>query len=184
MAQRQQPPNADARGVLLPDELNRRYTIGKLQGRGAYGAVYSATDNHRGGVTVALKRVVNVFRTADDALRTLRELSILRQCHHPCVVGVLSALEPPAGTEGDFDSVWLVMDHCKWDLGRLLAQKVSGWSMSHVGRIFGQMLGECATRQLPGCWAAPTADLFSDNSALPWQPACVTCTRPGSCTVT
>lgn len=32
---------------------------------------------------VALKRINNVFRTKTDAKRALREITILRQCHHP-----------------------------------------------------------------------------------------------------
>lgn len=71
-----------------PPELHARYTVGKLQGRGAYGAVYRAEDTHT-GQRVALKRIANVFGSPEDALRTLRELSILRQCDHPCVVGAL-----------------------------------------------------------------------------------------------
>eukprot|EP01051_Picozoa_sp_SAG22_P006525 SAG22_NODE_430_length_10586_cov_6.817202_8_plen_225_part_00 len=30
---------------------------------------------------------------------------------------------------------------CKWDLGKLLAQRVEGWGMAHVGRIATQLLG-------------------------------------------
>ena len=41
---------------------------------------------------VALKRIVNVFRTKTDAKRTLREISILRQCHHPNIVKLKFAL--------------------------------------------------------------------------------------------
>ena len=37
---------------------------------------------------VALKRIINVFRTKTDAKRTLREISILRQCHHPNIVAL------------------------------------------------------------------------------------------------
>lgn len=31
----------------------------------------------------AVKRIDDVFRTSTDAKRTLREISILRQCKHP-----------------------------------------------------------------------------------------------------
>lgn len=106
-----------------PPELHARYAVGKLQGQGSYGAVYTAIDRHDGS-KVALKCVKNIFATAEDALRTLRELSILRQCSHPCVVGLRTVLQPRAGTEHSFNELWLVMDHLKWDLGRLLATKV------------------------------------------------------------
>lgn len=32
---------------------------------------------------VAIKRINDVFRTKTDAKRTLREITILRQCNHP-----------------------------------------------------------------------------------------------------
>ena len=37
---------------------------------------------------VALKRINDVFRTKTDAKRTLREITILRQCHHPNIAAL------------------------------------------------------------------------------------------------
>ena len=69
-----------------------KYTIIKELGKGAYGPVYLAEERKTGeqcasfGIVsrrCAIKRIDDVFRTRVDAKRTLREITILRQCHHP-----------------------------------------------------------------------------------------------------
>lgn len=74
-----------------PKEIGTRYKIDKEIGKGAYGIVYESTDRTTGGKytdyiysfhRVAIKVIENVFQTRTDAKRTLREISILRQCNH------------------------------------------------------------------------------------------------------
>lgn len=82
-----------------------------------------------------------VFNTNTDALRTLREISILRQCHHPNILTVKcergraharpwrppraspvrcrcrTVLTPPTR---DFRDIWVVCGHGGWDLSRII----------------------------------------------------------------
>ena len=80
------------RNGTIPHEINTRYVIKKELGKGAYGTVYLAVDRVSGQQQdlfreikrrVAIKRIDDVFRTRTDAKRTLREITILRQCDHP-----------------------------------------------------------------------------------------------------
>lgn len=64
-----------------PETIDTRYLLHKEVGRGAYGKVYLATDTVA-GMDVAIKVVSGVFNSTVDAKRTLREMSILRQCDH------------------------------------------------------------------------------------------------------
>ena len=64
-----------------PETIDTRYLLRREVGRGAYGKVYLATDTVA-GMDVAIKVVDGVFNSTVDAKRTLREMSILRQCDH------------------------------------------------------------------------------------------------------
>lgn len=78
-----------------PEEIDSKYIIIKELGKGAYGTVYLAEERQTGEkcefigfiiLRVAVKRIDDVFRTRVDAKRTLREITILRQCHHSNIV--------------------------------------------------------------------------------------------------
>ena len=56
---------------------------------------------------VAIKYMNHVFNNRDDALRTLREISILRQCHHPNINKIMDAYIPK--TKDSYNSVWTVL---------------------------------------------------------------------------
>ena len=56
---------------------------------------------------VAIKYMNHVFNNRDDALRTLREISILRQCHHPNLNKIMDAYIPQ--TKDSYNSVWTVL---------------------------------------------------------------------------
>jgi serine/threonine protein kinase len=113
-------------------------------GSGAYGTVYQATSRSRPGQQVALKHVGSLFERDSEghhttALRTLREVAILRRCRHPQVCRLLGVHRP---TEPDFNDLWISLELCWKDLGYLLsrADRVRGWSMDHVASISHQLL--------------------------------------------
>lgn len=66
---------------------------------------------------VAIKVVDGIFNSTTDAKRTLRELSILRQCDHPNVIKCHAVLSPPADCRRYFTNLWIVLDLAKTDLG-------------------------------------------------------------------
>lgn len=91
----------------------------KCVGKGSFGEVYECIDNES-GAKVAVKKMQGVFissvkwRFASllsslsivlfialqvDAKRSLRELSILRQCNHPCIINILDVIQPRTSLE-------------------------------------------------------------------------------------
>ena len=76
----------------IPQQISSKYILKNELGKGAYGTVYLGVDRFTGEELeffsvligrVAVKRINDVFRTKTDAKRTLREITILRQCNHP-----------------------------------------------------------------------------------------------------
>ena len=130
-----------------PEEVNTRYRLEKRVGKGSYGVVYEATDTTT-SEKVAIKCIEGVFNTTVDAKRTLRELSILRQCNHPYIVHCKTVMRPP--NPGNFSNLWVVLAMCKWDLGKVmrLSKSFKGWSDQHVKFILYQTL--CGLNYLHG----------------------------------
>jgi serine/threonine protein kinase len=118
-----------------------RFHLQKKLGAGSFGVVYRAIDTMAkcsgserdsgasAGPLVAIKALQDVYGGRHDTLCALRELSIMRQCHHPNVIGNSSHSRHPAyypvlrprhstGLSPRHDlSLWFVMDYC--DLGDL-----------------------------------------------------------------
>lgn len=57
--------------------------------------------------SVAIKNTLNIFDTPTDALRALREISILRQCKHPNICKIIDVLQPK--NTRSFSDLWIVM---------------------------------------------------------------------------
>lgn len=81
----------------IPPQINSRYIIKKELGKVpmapfillSIGLLEKSTRRYRISLhRVALKRINDVFRTKTDAKRTLREITILRQCHHPNIAAL------------------------------------------------------------------------------------------------
>ncbi|KAK5775077.1 hypothetical protein PVK06_042944 [Gossypium arboreum] len=86
-------------------EVDTKYVPIKPIGRGSYGIVCSSI-NRETNEKVAIKKISNVFQNHVDALRTLRELKLLRQIRHDNVI--IKSSQP------------LSNDHCKYFLFQLL----------------------------------------------------------------
>ena len=88
-------------------DVDTRYEIDAVIGRGAYGVVASALDRrHPIPMKVAIKKVKSIFREVDDAKRLLREVKVLRHFAHVNLMGI-QAIEWPA-TYVEFDELYLV----------------------------------------------------------------------------
>ena len=126
-----------------PESVDSRYLLQKEVGRGAYGKVYLAYDKMM-GIDVAIKVVDGVFCSTTDAKRTLREMSILRQCDHKNVAHCHSVLRPASSTLRNFNHMWLVLEFCSTDLGQLIKKVFAGqrptWSHRHVQLVIYQAL--------------------------------------------
>ncbi|CBK22502.2 uncharacterized protein [Blastocystis hominis] len=122
-----------------PPEITEKYTIKKELGKGAYGTVYLAVENET-KKEVAIKRIDDVFRTKIDAKRALREIVILRHCHHPNICGLKGLIVPP--DQFTYKSLWMVQEYGGWDLYRLLrnSKRISNWGEAHIRSIMYQLL--------------------------------------------
>ena len=76
---------------------------------------------------MALKCVTDIFENSHAAKRALREASILRQCDHPNVVKCKAVLRPP--NPDRFSKLWMVLEHCDWDLRTVLRMNVVSWTL-------------------------------------------------------
>ena len=122
-----------------PEEIDSKYIIIKELGKGAYGTVYLAEERQT-GEKVAVKRIDDVFRTRVDAKRTLREITILRQCRHSNIAKLKDILLPR--DEETFRQLWIVQEYGGWDLSKVLKswKKINGWCDKHVKSIVYQTL--------------------------------------------
>ncbi|KAH8091923.1 MAP kinase [Aureococcus anophagefferens] len=102
---------SEASHAIDPNELVKKV------GSGAYGCVASARDTsaearERFGAPydVAIKKVANVFEDAVDACvdakRILREVRLMRNWNHPCVLGLYDIVEP--SHSADFEDLYIL----------------------------------------------------------------------------
>ena len=97
-------------GSDTPEEIGHSYIVTGQVGSGAYGKVYKAEQPGL-AAPVAIKVVDGIFNSTTDAKRTLRELSILRQCDHPNVIKCHAVLSPPTEWRRRFSNLWIVRLH-------------------------------------------------------------------------
>ncbi|XP_020251512.1 mitogen-activated protein kinase 4-like [Asparagus officinalis] len=97
-------------------EIDTKYVPIKPIGRGAYGIVCSSI-NRVTNEKVAIKKINNAFENRVDALRTLRELKLLRHIHHENVIGLKDIMMP---ANRCFKDVYLVYDLMDTDLHQII----------------------------------------------------------------
>ncbi|KAL8137579.1 hypothetical protein V2J09_003580 [Rumex salicifolius] len=94
-----------------------RYEIQEVVGKGSYGVVASAIDNHTGEM-VAIKKINDVFEHISDATRILREIKLLRLLHHPDIVEIKHIMLPPSRRE--FKDIYVVFELMESDLHQVI----------------------------------------------------------------
>jgi serine/threonine protein kinase len=120
------PPRSRTPGRhRYPTDL-REYTLVDQIGAGNFGTVAKYTVAAT-GEEVAIKTMPNIFGEAGDeseqAKRTLRELTLLRNVCHPCVIRILALIMPPAERRADFGQVCMVNEILDMDLKGLLSRQ-------------------------------------------------------------
>ena len=118
---------------------------------------------------VAVKVIEEVFTTTTDARRTLREISILRQCNHPNISKLVTVISPI--NTRIFNELWFVQEYGGWDLRRVLknSSSIEGWSEMHIKYIVYQIL--CGLLYLKSCDIVhrdikPSNIIMDDNCLL------------------
>lgn len=97
-------------------ELPNNYEIIDPVGSGAYGVVVAAKDKNEEEPNnlVAIKKIEKAFEHKIFALRTLRELKIMRLLNHDNVLSVKSILNPDSLST--FDQIYVVTELMETDL--------------------------------------------------------------------
>ena len=98
-------------------EIDTKYVPIKPIGRGAYGIVCSSI-NRETNEKVAIKKINNVFDNRVDALRTLRELILLRHLRHENVIALKDIMMPVH--RRSFKDVYLVSELMDTDLHQII----------------------------------------------------------------
>lgn len=98
-------------------EIDTKYVPIKPIGRGAYGIVCSSV-NRETNEKVAIKKIHNAFENRIDALRTLRELKLLRHLRHENVIALKDVMLP--NQKGSFKDVYLVYELMDTDLHQII----------------------------------------------------------------
>ncbi|KAG6386767.1 hypothetical protein SASPL_151941 [Salvia splendens] len=98
-------------------EIDTKYVPIKGIGRGAYGVVCSSI-NRETNERVAIKKINNVFGNLVDALRTLRELMLLRCIKHENVIALKDVMMP-SNWRG-FKDIYLVYELMDSDLHQII----------------------------------------------------------------
>ncbi|KAL9259739.1 Mitogen-activated protein kinase homolog NTF3-like protein [Drosera capensis] len=98
-------------------EVDTKYVPIKPIGRGAYGVVCSSV-NRETNEKVAIKKINNAFENRVDALRTLRELKLLRHLRHENVINLKDVMLPVHRT--NFKDVYLVYELMDTDLHQII----------------------------------------------------------------
>ncbi|KAI3461940.1 hypothetical protein Pfo_018603 [Paulownia fortunei] len=98
-------------------EIDTKYIPIKPIGRGAYGVVCSSI-NRETNERVAIKKINNVFGNRTDALRTLRELMLLRCIKHENVIALKDVMMP-TNWRG-FKDVYMVYELMDTDLHQII----------------------------------------------------------------
>ncbi|KAK8587165.1 hypothetical protein V6N13_086170 [Hibiscus sabdariffa] len=94
-----------------------QYQIHEIIGKGSYGVVASAIDNHT-GEKVAIKKINDVFEHVSDATRILREIKLLRLLRHPDIVEIKHIMLPPSRRE--FRDIYVVFELMESDLHQVI----------------------------------------------------------------
>jgi len=118
--------------------VDRRYSMIRVIGSGAYGVVISAKDD-KSNDNVAIKMVPKAFSDEIDAKRILREIKLLNHFRHENIVSLVDMMPPNVKYLEDFTDVYLVTDLMETDLHRIIYSKQK-LSVDHVQYFIYQVL--------------------------------------------
>merc|ERR1719162_420340 len=118
--------------------IDRRYSMIRVVGSGAYGVVVSASDS-KTSKNIAIKMVPRAFNDEIDAKRILREIKLLKHFRHENIVGIVDILPPTASYLEDFHDVYIVADLMETDLHRIIYSKQK-LSIDHAQYFIYQLL--------------------------------------------
>jgi serine/threonine protein kinase len=124
--------------------VDKRYTMIRVVGSGAYGVVISAKDGSKqsqssSNSSVAIKMVPKAFSDEIDAKRILREIKLLNHFQHDNIVNLIDMMPPNVKYLEDFTDVYMVTELMETDLHRIIYSKQK-LSIEHVQYFIYQVL--------------------------------------------
>lgn len=120
--------------------VDKRYSMIRTVGSGAYGVVISAKDSKNSkGKNVAIKMVPKAFNDEIDAKRILREIKLLNHFQHENIISIVDMMPPTARYLEDFNDVYIVTDLMETDLHRIIYSKQK-LSVDHAQYFIYQVL--------------------------------------------
>ena len=119
--------------------VGQNYKVEKSIGKGSYGVVAQAIQLTT-GKRVAIKRISNIFQDIVDCKRILREIIILSQMDHPCIVKLIEVLVPTKKLEpNNFNEIYLVLEFGESDLKKLVKSSLY-LELIHIKTILWNLL--------------------------------------------
>lgn len=100
-------------------EVEARFEVQSLIGKGAYGCVGAALDTQT-NKSVAIKKIKQVFNNWSTAKRILREIKLLRLFRHENIVSLKRVMRPPTR---EIKDLYIVMECMETDLHYVLRSK-------------------------------------------------------------
>jgi serine/threonine protein kinase len=110
------PPRNTRRALHF--DVESRYQLLHVIGRGAYGIVCAAHDTENTNEKCAIKKIFNCVANSTMLKRTLREVRLLRLLKHENIIGLKKIMLPQSG--GDFRDLYIVSDLMEADLSSII----------------------------------------------------------------
>nr|XP_027202123.1 extracellular signal-regulated kinase 2-like [Dermatophagoides pteronyssinus] len=102
----------------IDNHVLRKYEIHEVVGSGAYGIVWKI-ENKETGKILALKKIIKAFNNEKDAVRTLREVTILEQLRGlPHIVTIYEVIQAVNNND-----IYLIFEYVKSDLSVFLKEE-------------------------------------------------------------
>lgn len=103
----------------LDQHIQKRFSINKIVGKGAYGIVFKATDKKTNEL-IALKKLYDGFRNETDSQRTFREVMLLQELNgHENIIRLLNVIK----AENNMD-LYLVFEYMEADLYNVIKANI------------------------------------------------------------
>ena len=100
--------------------IDKKYSVVKKLGHGAYGVVCSCKDNEKNSF-VAMKKIQNAFEDLIDAKRIVREIRLLHFLNHPCIIKLVDVEKPK--DLSNFNDIYFATEFMDTDLHRVIYSK-------------------------------------------------------------